>query len=1236
MRRAGRIIGIVFALAGGLLALGLALAAFMLFTEPGARLALHFANGRNLPAHARSIHGTLARRVVLLGVELEAGPVKATADTVIVAWRPRSLRARRIDVTDVQVAGGHVSIAPTGAKPDTTRANTSDNGKAWIFNAGNIRVRSTTLEAPGNIHLHDIDLVASGSPEGYRAVARFSGSAWRFANMQAFVRAAGDTHAASADSLEVHTLDGVVHGNAFVRWSPGLSWRARLNGSGIHVGGLANVPEDFSGAIQFRAASTGVVHDDTTRVGINLAALEGALRGRPVFARGRVDIDGHRIHASDVDARWGRARATLSGSMADSANVRFDANIPALGEILPRSRGSVTARGTLTGTPERIHARVDARGRGIRTGRWDVPDARATIRATLDARDYRPYAVELQRADIDLAGGRLQTSGRASWEQGIKWSGRVQADNFEPSALTPRKWNLSGPISLRIASSGTKYKKTLHGEVEIESLSGLLRGRPVHGAGRVVVNNGEAELSDLRLEWGSSHLNADGHAGKAVDLELDVAAPDLSALVPSWRGAITLSGTARGKLPRPAVNAELSGDTVRVLGYGARHFEGHIKFDPEFAEEADVRLTLFDAVRGKSKLDTLSVVASGPRAGHRIAISAASGKKGGTITLKGAWADSSWSGAVEDVRLHEPATGTWRSRRPAPLYIAPGRASLDSLVLVSGNANLALHGSWQRGGDAAGTLTLNGFPLSLFESGLHGANITGSLGGEASFTFQPRTGLDAHASFTAGPGEIAYMDKRLAYNAHVEGRADANGMAAQVDAGIMNGKENVAVVNGTVSIPGFVAGIDSLGGHPVQGQLDLDCRDIGPVLAVLMPGFARSSGVMTAHLAPKGTTDRFRIEGQAKLEKARFDTRDGLHLRNVDLTLNSDGLGTVTLDGGVTSGGGRVNIVASSARSEQGWVSGTFSAKGERFQVVNRPDAKVFVSPDVELRVEERKALITGTVQVPYARIETTQVPASAVSPSPDVVIVEDTLAVKPKLEVRTQVRVALGDSVTFSGFGLRASLGGSLTVNDERGRPTQGTGEIQIENGRYRLFGNELTITQGRLIFGGPIDNPAVDVRAIRGLTTQNVVASTGEYVGVNLRGTLRKPELSFFSNPPMSQNEIMSYLMTGHAPTSDQSAMQGLAMLIAMQQGQQVAGDIGKKLSLETYLETGENAGETSFVAGKYLSPKLYISYAAGLFENTNTFRARYSLTGHWTLQGESGRYDSTDLLYWFERGK
>jgi len=68
--------------------------------------------------------------------------------------------------------------------------------------------------------------------------------------------------------------------------------------------------------------------------------------------------------------------------MADSANVRFDANIPALGEILPRSRGSVTARGTLTGTPERVHAPQE--GDHVRGG------ARRSLR---DGAGQRPHVV---------------------------------------------------------------------------------------------------------------------------------------------------------------------------------------------------------------------------------------------------------------------------------------------------------------------------------------------------------------------------------------------------------------------------------------------------------------------------------------------------------------------------------------------------------------------------------------------------------------------------------------------------------------------------------------------------------------------------------------------------------------------------------------------------------------------------------------------------------------------------
>jgi translocation and assembly module TamB len=451
----------------------------------------------------------------------------------------------------------------------------------------------------------------------------------------------------------------------------------------------------------------------------------------------------------------------------------------------------------------------------------------------------------------------------------------------------------------------------------------------------------------------------------------------------------------------------------------------------------------------------------------------------------------------------------------------------------------------------------------------------------------------------------------------------------------------LASVDATLSIPGFVAGRDSLGAQPLARALDVECPDVARVISMFEPSWTKASGVLSAHVAPVGTAGDFRLSGRVALENARVDLPSGLRLRDAQMTLVSDGNGTVSMDGAVTSGGGRVVVKASSARSEKGWLKGSFTARGERFQAVNQPEAQVFISPDLDVQLAGRVAFVTGRVGVPYARIETAEVPATAASTSNDVVFVEDTLATKTKWQVKTQVRVELGDSVTFNGFGLRARLAGSLAVDDERGRPTRGTGEIQIMDGRYRAFGNELRIDPGRFVFGGgPIDNPGLDIRAYRGLTTQNVMAaSSGEIVGMKLFGTLRRPEFSVFSNPPMSQSEIMSYLVMGRPLTTgdDQSALANAALMLGMQQGGGMMGDVGKKFSIdEVYFDAGSDIKETSFVAGKYLSPKLYVSYATGLFENTNTFRARYSLTSKWTLQTESGKESGTDLLYWFEQGK
>jgi len=55
---------------------------------------------------------------------------------------------------------------------------------------------------------------------------------------------------------------------------------------------------------------------------------------------------------------------------------------------------------------------------------------------------------------------------------------------------------------------------------------------------------------------------------------------------------------------------------------------------------------------------------------------------------------------------------------------------------------------------------------------------------------------------------------------------------------------------------------------------------------------------------------------------------------------------------------------------------------------------------------------------------------------------------------------------------------------------------------------------------------------------------------------------------------------------------------------------------------------------VLGRYLSPKLYVSYGVGLIEAVNTINLRYQLSDKWQLTGESGQYQGADILYTIER--
>jgi translocation and assembly module TamB len=105
----------------------------------------------------------------------------------------------------------------------------------------------------------------------------------------------------------------------------------------------------------------------------------------------------------------------------------------------------------------------------------------------------------------------------------------------------------------------------------------------------------------------------------------------------------------------------------------------------------------------------------------------------------------------------------------------------------------------------------------------------------------------------------------------------------------------------------------------------------------------------------------------------------------------------------------------------------------------------------------------------------------------------------------------------------------------------------------------------------------------------------------------------------------------------SEDGTLVSQAAQSLGLKGGNLLVGSLGRGVGLdEARVETEGDLSEASFVAGKYLSPNLYVSYGIGLFDPVSTLRLRYILSSNWTLQAETGTATGTDLLYRIEAGR
>ena len=129
---------------------------------------------------------------------------------------------------------------------------------------------------------------------------------------------------------------------------------------------------------------------------------------------------------------------------------------------------------------------------------------------------------------------------------------------------------------------------------------------------------------------------------------------------------------------------------------------------------------------------------------------------------------------------------------------------------------------------------------------------------------------------------------------------------------------------------------------------------------------------------------------------------------------------------------------------------------------------------------------------------------------------------------------VAVPDNMVLRGNDLRpanapidigdmnVTVGGALQLRKRAGeRQFEILGEVNTVRGSYTFQGRRFEIMRdGRIRFqGGDEIDPIIDLRARR------IIAGVETYVRV--QGSMRQPELSFSSNPPLEQADILSLII-------------------------------------------------------------------------------------------------------------